>query len=183
MGKENRQYELVVNQGKRPFWMRLLAAIFFTIVICRLYYVALSIYQIGFDDTLAKTLPGNIKAIACCFAGGVYYSITKNILIDTDKDILISRFYVGPFSRDIKSQVPELEYVAVFLDSKGYYQVNLWYVRNRHYQMYVFEEKEPAMKFAKDVTARLHIDLLDATVKNNSVWIDLPDTDSQKSSS
>lgn len=107
-----------------------------------------------------------------CLVGGIYFSMTKTVLIDTDKDILISRFNVGIFSRDIKSKVPELEYVSVFQADELEYQVNLWYVKNKHYKMYTFAEKDSALKFGASVALKLNIDLLDATERGNSKWID-----------
>ena len=65
-----------------------------------------------------------------------------------------------------------LEYVSVFLDDKDNFQVNLWYVGNKHYKMYVFEKKETAMKFGKHVAAKLNIDLLDATERGKNIWIE-----------
>ncbi len=115
-----------------------------------------------------------IRMMGICLAGGISFSITKDILIDVDKDKLISVYMVGPFTKKISSTVPELEYVSVFLDSQERYQVNLWYVRNKHYQMYCFTEKEQAMTFAELAAAKLNVDLLDATEKGNSKWIDLP---------
>lgn len=93
-------------------------------------------------------------------------------MIDIDKNKLISIYSVGPFSKKIPSVVPELEYVSVFLNSKDIYEVNLWYKGNKHYTMYAFGEKQPAMKFGEQVSAKLDIDLLDATEKGNSKWID-----------
>lgn len=123
-----------------------------------------------------KDIPRTIKAISYCLVGGISFSVTKTILIDTNNDILISRFCVGPFYKDVKSDVPQLEYVSVFLDGKERYQVNLWYIGNKHYQMYFFEDKKAAMKFGQEVAQKLSIDLLDATEKGNSIWIDLPKT-------
>ena len=173
MKEEKEQYELIVTQGKRPFWMRLLAACLFTLVLLDLFFIVFSFYKIGFNETM-KSMAGDIKIIGYSLAGGIYFSMTKNILIDTNKDVLISRYCVGPFSRDVISKVPDLEYVSVFLDAKENYQVNLWYVGNKHYQMYFFEKKEAAIEFAKQTALKLKIDLLDATVKGDSVWIDLP---------
>ena len=171
--KENiKEYELIVSQGNRPLWMRILAASFFALMLYFLYGIILIFYYRGFCEYTSHVLPGFVESIAYCLTGGITFCTTKTVLIDTDKDLLISRFCVGPFSHDVKSKVPELEYVAVFFDSKENYEVNLWYVGNKHYRMYDFDEKKPAMKFAEMVSEKLNIDILDSTEKGNSKWID-----------
>ena len=171
--KENiKEYELIVSQGNRPLWMRILAALFFTYMLYLVYELCLLFYYRGFSAFSSKTLPSFAELIGYSLSGGITFCITKTVLIDTDNDLLISRFCVGPFSHDVKSRVPELEYVAVFFDSKENYEVNLWYVGNKHYRMYDFDEKKTAMKFAEMVSEKLNIDLLDATEKGNSKWID-----------
>lgn len=176
--KENlNEYELIVSEGRRPIWMRILAALFFTLMICTIYEVAMEIYNSGTDELNTNEISREIKTIALCLAGGISFSVTKTVLLNLDNDLLISRFCVGPFSRDVKSKVPQLEYVSVFWDAeKEYYQVNLWYVGNKHYKMYFFDEKKSAMKFAELTAIKLNIDFLDATEKGNSKWIDIPTT-------
>ncbi len=175
MMEENlKEYELIVSQGNRSFWMRLVAASFFTAMLFKLYEIGLLFYNFDIDEKLVKIIPHDIKFAALYFAGGISFAITKNIFIDIDQNILISRFCVGPFTKDVKSKIPQLEYVSVFFDSKELYEINLWYEGNKHYKMYFFEDKEPAMKFAELTARKLNIDLLDATEKGNSMWIDLP---------
>ena len=94
------------------------------------------------------------------------------VCLALNKNKLISRYQLGPFSKDILSEIPELEYVAVFLNSKEEFEVNLWYQGNKHYQMYQFEEKDQAMNLAKITSTKLNIDLLDATVKGDFKWVD-----------
>lgn len=169
------EFELVVSQGKRPFWQRLFAAICFTGVLYLLFSTAWLFYQYGFS-LAPKAAGASFQLIAYFLATGIGFSVTKTILIDTDENKLISRFCIGPFSRDVLSEVPELEYVSVFLDAKGFYQANLWYKGNKHYKMYKFDEKQQAMDFATLAANRLKLDLLDATEKGNSKWIEQKST-------
>ncbi len=173
MKANKNEFELIVSEGNRPLWMRIIAASFFFLMLYFLYELIVVIYYRGFDQYFSKALPRFVESIAYCLSGGIAFSVTKTVLIDVDKDVLISRFCVGPFSRGVNSKVPQLEYVSVFLDSKENFQVNLWYVGNKHYKMYSFEEKEPAMKFGQMVSEKLKIDLLDATEKGNSKWIEI----------
>ena len=172
--EEKNEYELVVLPGNRPLWMRILAALFFTFMLYVLYdYSRLLCYE-GWCKHTNDELPEVVKSVSYCLSGGIAFSVIKTVLIDVDKDKLVSRFSVGPFSKDVLSVIPELEYVSVFRDSRGNYEVNLWYVGNKHYNMYCFDEKNPAMKFAQMVSEKLNIDFLDATEKGNSKWIEKP---------
>ena len=168
---QEKEYELIVFQGARPIWKTVLAAILFTMVFYQLYRLIELLFEQGYQGESAKQYGNSIKLICYCLPGGIYFSLAKTVFIDTDKDKLVSRFFVGPFFRDRISSVPELEYVAVFKNKRDLYEVNLWYKGNRHYNMYAFDSELPAFKFAEKVSKKLNLDLLDATVKGNSRWI------------
>ena len=172
MKQKTNEYELIVAQGKRPLWQSLLSALFFSLMVWVLYNDVMIFYQYGFNENTFKHFSKSIFTLAYCLTGGIAFAVTKTVLIDLDKDLLISRFTVGMFSHDVNSKIPQLEYVSVFLDSNENYQVNLWYIGNKHYKMYVFNDKVQAIKFAASVAIKLTIDLLDATEKGNFAWID-----------
>lgn len=127
----------------------------------------------GFDNISVKFPANIIKLIVFLFGLGVTFSITKTIFIDVDKNKLISRYFIGPFYKDIFSEIPKLEYISVFFQSSHEeYEVNLWYNKNKHYKMYVFDNKNSAFEFANHAVKKLNLDLLDATEKGNFKWIE-----------
>lgn len=149
-----------------------LASIFYGISI---YLLLLTIYNLCFDQSVPLFIYSLNKTMSTglvCFAFGLQFSVIKNLLIDTDTNQIVSRYVVGPFSKDIITKYKEFEYVSVFLDEKDLYQTNLWYKGNKHYKMYFFEEKESAFKFATAISNKLNIDLLDATEKGNNKWVE-----------
>jgi len=184
------EYELIISPGKIPVWRRIIASALLTLVLYYLYLASTFFYYLGFTEKAFYGLAGVIKLITFPLVSIVSLCLTKTILIDIDKNKLISRFQlgpfskdvlseipeleyvVGPFSKDVLSEIPELEYVAVFLNSKDVFEVNLWYKNNRHYQMYQFDEKAQAFNLAKLTSTKLNIELLDATVKGDFQWID-----------
>ncbi len=166
------EYELIVSQGKLPWWKIIIASLFFSSMIYWFYVIFITFYKYEVDDINPKYIAYLIKYATLSLAGGISFSITKNILIDIDKNKLISVYMVGPFSRKVTTVVPELEYVSVFFNDKEQYEVNLWYSKNKHYKMYMFEDSQTAFEFAAQVIKKLNIDLLDATKKGNSKWID-----------
>ena len=169
---KNNEFELIVAQGKNPLWKLLVSVAFFSYLVWIIILNGKMFYLYGFREEIFRKFSESLEIIGFCLSGGIVFATTKTVLIDIDKDLLISRFNVGLFSKDVKSTVPKLEYVSVYLDANQYYQVNLWYIGNKHYKMYVFDKKETAMQFGNHVAVKLNIDLLDATERGNNRWIE-----------
>lgn len=177
--KENlKEYELVVSQGTLPWWRIIIASLFFSYMLYMVYILFMLFYYVDLEKVKPKEIAREIKVAAICFAGGVSFSLTKNVLIDLDTEKLVSIYKVGPFSRKVNTTLPKLDYVSVFKINDSEFEVNLWYSRNKHYKMYTITEKEHALKFGLMVAQKLNIDLLDATEKGNSKWIDIIKTNS-----
>lgn len=170
--EENKEYELVVSQGKLPWWRIIVASLFFSYMIYMLYILCILFYKVDFLKVKPKGIAGIIEVAAFCFAGGISFSITKSILIDLDKEKLVSIYTVGLFSKKIITALPKLEYVSVFKVDDMEFEVNLWYKGNKHYKMYKLMDKEHALKFGAMVAQKLNIDLLDATEKGNNKWVE-----------
>ena len=171
---EKSEFELAVSPGRQPIYFLVLAAIFFTALLYLLYDAVLTYMKFGFEMGSASFALYSTDKIVMCIVLGIRFSMTKDVLIDTDTHSLISRYRVGPITRDVRSKCPNLEYISVFRNQKDMFEVNLWYKTNRHYKMYEFEEKDHAFELAKIAAAKLKIDLLDATVHGDSKWIDTP---------
>lgn len=170
--EEKIDFEVSIFEKKRSWYELALAAVLFSIFIYLLIYV---IYSCCFDTSvviITKRLRGLIIIGGFCIAYGLKFSMTKNMLIDLDTSIIVSRYVVGPFSYDVNSKVTEFEYVSFFKNKLDCYGTNLWYVKNKHYKMYDFDNKQAAYQFALDISNKLNIDLLDATEKGNFVWLE-----------
>ena len=170
--KEKIEYEVAIFEKKRSWYELLLASVFYSAII---YMVTLIVYY-GFIEVSTEIC---IRACVTlvffgtyCFVYGLKFSATKNLLVDLDTNLIISIYIVGPFSYDVKSKVTEFEYVSFFQDKWGEYGTSLWYVKNRHYKMYSFENKDAACQFSLDISNKLNIDLLDATEKGNFKWLE-----------
>lgn len=170
--KEVNEFEVSIFEGKRVWYELLLAAVFYSAFICM---VALTVFYGFIEKSFQIFIRAFITLLICgtySIAYGLRFSSTKNLLIDVDTNLIISRYVVGPFSYDVKSQVTEFEYVSFYEDRYGYFGINLWYIKNKHYKMYSFENKEAAYQFALNISNKLNIDLLDATQKGNFQWIE-----------
>ena len=169
----DKEYELIVQPGKRPLWQIVISAFLFALTFYYLYKIGELFYFFGYSDYTLMVLPKYVEIMAYTFSAGFTSSVMKSVLIDLDKDKLVSRFSIGPFSWDKLSSIPELKYVGVFKDSNEDFQVNLWYSGNKHYKMYKFNTKSDALYLAKNTAIILKIDLLDSTERGANKWIDL----------
>lgn len=170
---EKSEFELVVSPGRQSIFFVALAAIFFTCMFFFIYEAIVVFYQYGVGNATVRLAAAQSEIIVICLVFGLRFSTVKDLLIDADRDLLISRFRIGPFACDFRQKCPQLEYVSVFRSKRDMFEVNLWYRKNRHYKMYEFEDAEMAFAFARIAAAKLKVDLLDATVANNSKWLDL----------
>lgn len=171
MEQENK-YEIMISEGKRSWYEIALASFFFSVVIFLICITCYQTYVYPDYYIFIVRICSIIGASGYLIAMGLRYSLLKDILIDTDTNELVTRFRVGMISYKISSKIKEFEYVSVFKDANEYYRTLLWYTGNKHYKMYFFEEVKPAFDFALMVSNKLNIDLLDATEKGNSKWID-----------
>lgn len=165
-------FEVCVFVGKKSWYELLLASVFYSIVIYLLYILLYTTYYdlslIGFLKRLAPI----IGLGGFCFIKGLEFSATKNILIDVDTNTIVTRYLIGSFNYDLKTKAARFEYVSFFKNKDDSFGTNLWYVKNRHFNMYSFENKEAAYEFAFTIAEKLNIDLLDATEKGNSKWLE-----------
>lgn len=169
------EFELIINQDKRPLWKSLLAAAFFTFMLYEIYLLSLAMIQYGFVDEVINGIPRSILRISYSLAGGVFYAKLFTVLIDVDTNRLITRHHIGLLSYDQVKNTPEFEYIAIYIDSYGEFQSSLWYKGNRHIKLFGFgTNDEAAMAFANHVSQKLKIDILDKRVKGQSEWIEYP---------
>src|SRR5690606_26664842 len=151
MTKSNAAFEVMVSEGKRAWYELFLAAVFLAVFF---YLLLSSLYFLVFDTALVSFLENLYLSMSIglyALAHALKLATTKNILIDVDTDRLISRYMLGPFSYDVIKTTPDFEYVSVFKNEKEFFEANLWYKGNKHYKMYTFDEKQPAMNFAEDI--------------------------------
>lgn len=175
--KQEEEFELIVHEANRPIWQTIIAGLLFTFMFYLLYHVVMLFYNFGYSDDTMRTFASFFYLIVCCIVAGFAFSVVKSVLIDVDKDILILRYYLGRFSYDSVSPAPSLEYVSVFRDGYYSYQVNLWYIGNKHFVMCDFNDSASAFIFAQDVAKKLKLDLLDATVRGDFKWVEVEQTE------
>lgn len=164
--------KLLISQGKRKWYEIVLGSILYSIILfflCKMFFYSI-LYKSFKLFTLYLIV--SLKIFGLVMPIALSLTVVKDILINTKTNKLVTTFSVGPFCYKYNSVIPQLDYVSVFKNGKDEFEVNLWYAKNRHYNMFNYETFEDAMLFGKTVSNKLNIDLLDATEKGNFKWID-----------
>ncbi|MGH2666255.1 hypothetical protein [Flavobacterium sp.] len=173
---ENNQNLIIVSEGKKPFWQTVIAALLFMASIVFLFNFFYDLYVSGIaaETKTTKRVIGYLKLSLFAFFGGLKFSLIKTLFIDSEREKLKTEYRVGIFKVNYYSEIPQLEYVSVFKNSqKEIFEVNLWYKGNKHFNVSNYEELQAALDFGIVFSKKLNLDLLDATEKGNSKWIEI----------
>ena len=103
-------------------------------------------------------------------------SYRQRLYIDLENQRYRPTIETGPLKLGQWVNIKNPKYISVF--KKGYsgfqtlYQVNLWFGKNRHINIFEMFDEEESMNMGFEVSEILNIDLLDATVHGDFKWID-----------
>jgi hypothetical protein len=165
---------IVVGGGNLPLWKKLIAGMLYTIMLYYLYEDFMYLWNYpGFEMFL------NVLALMLYHVGFIlpitlFFSVVVTKQLDLGQQKLITLYSIGRFSKTEYAEIPNLEYVSVYLKTPGTaYEVNIWYQHKGHrrFNLGYFDTKSDAMEQSKLLAKVLSLDLLDATVKGNSVWV------------
>lgn len=164
--------EIIISQGKRSLWHNILAAFFYTVAIS---CIILFFYDlIFFFDEINARNEARYLQIAIFSAGtAIYFSLTQSYHFDFKNSQYKHEHALIMFKIGKWKNLPPLEYVSVFKKDDDFYQVNLWYVGNKHFKIYQMYDGEEALDVGKKLAETLQIDLLDSRIANDSKWIEL----------
>lgn len=162
--------EILISQGNRPWWQKVMAAIFFTTTVIFLYYFFLY-FNLENEDLLKGSF-GALNLAIFSFATGVGFSVFRENHFIFEEKKYKTLICVGPVKMGQWKQFERLEYISVFKNnSRDIFEVNLWYNKNKHFNISIYSEEESALFIGKQLAKKLNIDLLDATNPHNSKWI------------
>lgn len=170
--EEQRTIDAHISEGTRPFWQILIAALFFTGSLASLYF---------FYETFSLDI-ANKKIIAyfeifqitgILFSVGVSFSVVKDYQFDFKNSQYKIIYRIGPIKVGKWRSLKSLDYISVFKKSESKYLVNLWYNKNRHFQISTYTNEGSALFAGKQLAKKLKVDLLDATDPHNSKWGEL----------
>ena len=165
--------EIIISESNRPIWQIPIAALLFT---GALALTVKLIYEVQLSNELGHPIVVDFEFILYLIILGIGFCSRKRIYIDIENSRFKSTFEVGPIKIGKWKTILDYEYVSVFhqpLNDGDYtYEVNLWYDKNKHFQLYERNNYKEAFLMGYDLSEELDIDLLDATVPNDFKWID-----------
>lgn len=167
------QKEIVVSQGNVPLWKNIIAALLYTTSFVLLFMFVKNVSVFNQTTREIKRTGGLLNLAVFAFISGLKLSLTKTIFINIEGQKLKTQYNVGIISFKYYSKIPYLEYVSVFKPPhKDFFEVNLWYKGNKHFNVANYGEFQSAFDFGMLFSNKLNIDLLDATEKGDFKWID-----------
>ncbi|QHI37900.1 hypothetical protein IMCC3317_32830 [Kordia antarctica] len=164
--------EVIISQGNRPFWHNIMAAFFYTVAVFCVIFFFFN-FEFSLNSEYAVRQLDYIDIGAFALSGAFYFSLIQTYYFDFKKKMYKHESAYLIFRLGKWKEMPLLEYISVFKKEEGLYEVNLWHLGNKHFKIYEMFDEDEAMNVGKKLATTLQIDLLDATVANDSKWIDL----------
>ncbi|WP_339695671.1 hypothetical protein [uncultured Marixanthomonas sp.] len=154
--------DVYISEGNRPLWHRIIAALCYTLMLVCAY---------------KSTIQPNISwlyAASFLFSTGVTFSLVRDYHFDFEKKRYKTEKCIGPLKFGKWKDFKKLEYISIFKNGKGFYEVNLWYNRNKHFNITTLDNFQDCFDIGKSIAEKLKIDFLDAaTDPRNSIWVKL----------
>ena len=161
---------VIISEGERPIWQIIIASIFFTISIFFISNIFIS--GIKSEAGLANSIRSIFLSIIT-FLMGLKYSTKSIMFFDLKNKKYKNQYSVGPIKVGKWKELLLLEYVSVFKNGKGIFEINLWYKGNNHFNIYNYFDQEEAFEMGYYIANQLNIKLLDATEKGNFEYLDM----------
>ncbi|MFL9837601.1 hypothetical protein ABS768_08835 [Flavobacterium sp. ST-75] len=177
---------VIISEGRRPFWQTIIAALFYTVTAGLLLMAVIAFFLELSMETL-KGIIGIVSLSIVTFAYALKFSAINNVYFDLENRKYKKEIVVGPFKTGKWIELPEIDYISVFrqgwskdsdgdgrTDSSGYvYDVNVWHNTSKHFTIYSNGYPEASLEMGRQLAVKLNTDLLDATDPFNKEWVDL----------
>ncbi len=164
---------IIVSETNRPYWQLPIAAVLFTTAI---FLLIVDMSNFNWTNEYLRNLSVNFQTLAVLILLGTYFSSQKRIYIDLENSRFKPSTEIGFLKFGKWKTIHNYEYVSIFYDASKatdeQFEVNLWYDKNKHFELYTRNNFEDAITVAYDLSEALNIDLLDATIRDDFKWID-----------
>lgn len=150
---------VVISQGRRPLFYRIIAAAFFTAMLYSIFKMVIGYYDVGYINLLFVYLTFLFLIFGCAF------SFSSNFVFDFKKhrfreEVQISIFHFGWWE-----PMPDLKYVSIYNDGDDNYILKIFITVNDGYTIGGFKNPQAGIKATKEIGRKLEIDVWDATVR------------------
>jgi len=158
--------DVFISQGVRPIWHLIIAATCYTLVVVCAY----QFYSDLFPSTnkLRHFNVNWIYVIIMLLFYAIKFSLVYHYYFDFEKKKYKIEKTIGPIKMGKWKEFKKLNYVSVFKNTKELYEVNLWYNKNKHFNIVTFDEYNEGLKIGKEIATKMKLELFDATTKSTS---------------
>ena len=168
---------VIISEGQRPFWQVILATFFYTLATLLLAMFFFD-YEPFSEITVHRGSDFGLLYIGMlCISQGILFSVVKHIHFDLGQKKIKEEHQVGPIKIGSWKNLPEILYVSIFRQPKSdgnfIYEVNLWYKKNKHFNIYQNTHLDTIVLMGRNIAQTLKVDLWDATVPQKEHWVKL----------
>lgn len=175
-----KEESIIISEGEKPIWKIVIASFFYTLstfIITYYFYQFGSVILMNPIGALAIAMYYFIVAFSAMLMG-LRFSMKNSMFFDLENRKFKDQYKVGPFKMGKWKLLPELEYVSVFKNTRGFFEINIWHRKNKkytdsHFNIYNYSDEEEALETAFYIANKLNIKLFDATEKNNFKYLDM----------
>lgn len=158
--------DVFISQGVRPIWHLVIASICYTLIIVYVYLFYTDLFPS--NNELRHFNINWIYAIIILLFYAIKFSLVNHYHFDFEKKKYKIEKTIGPIKMGKWKEFRNLNYISIFKNSKELYEVNLWYNKNKHFNIVTFDEYNVGLKIGKEIAAKMNLELFDATTKNAS---------------
>lgn len=153
--------EVVISQGKRSLFHRIIASLGYTLG-------AFCIYR-GLTELREIVAYFYLAAFLLTFA--FRFSVSKYYKFDREKKRYKNMSTIGLITWGSWSSYESLDYVAVFQIESDLYAINIWYNEHEHFTLGGHKDRVSALDAGTSIALELELDLWDATDPYNGDWV------------
>ena len=107
-----------------------------------------------------------IYAIIILFFYAIKFSIVNHYYFDFEKKKYKIEKTIGPIKIGNWKEFRNLNYISIFKNTNELYEVNLWYNKNKHFNIVMFVEYKDALEIGQELAVKMKIALFDTTANN-----------------
>ena len=170
---------LILNQMNRSLFVRILAALLFTFACFLLFLIYFITFKIGYDLSKerdfvnwGKDLKSVLVFLILAIGSGFYLAKRKRIIFNSKTHKYKVEYYLGPFYWGHWSDYEALKMVGIFKNSKGIYEVNIWFTNSRHLKFERFHNEEDALAEAKYIAELFTLKVWNASDPKKGYYLD-----------
>lgn len=169
----------IVKQYDRSWSVKIAAGIFITIGLLLLYFLILSFVDKSINWAKYFGFSRWNKGFESVFffffiflQFGFNLAKRNRVIFDLEKKRYKIEEFVGPIHWGDWETFSNLKRVSIFKNNHDFYELNIWFLNNKHFTFDIFTEYEDVLAEAQYVAKILELEILDASDPRNPILLD-----------